>query len=332
MPANTRRYFDELSPTILPGNRGTSPSDPEFEARVRAKIGKRFEKEIPEKLGLLSLVGDPREYYPLYGVNFQPNLNLITKNEAEKRMQKELSESMYRFNENEYIPIQEGKRIFGLGSGASPTTWSHEIRHEKVKDELDNRLYDLMYSTSPQNYAANVVSVYKYLAGATELVNDPYSNKTFAQMEKEVLKRIDPILDISTPNVSSEYVMNQPTWDDKTSGEEIGELYRNKVNKGREASINWDRHLKINADPTRQSRRLLERKVNDEKTQDQINQLLNERATLPFLNFVGSPDLEDIVSDRAILPYGRSIVKEKSPKKKSTGGNVEKVYIERKMI
>lgn len=315
MPQNTRRYFDEL----LKSSEGTSPDSPEFEARVRAKIGKRFENEVANKAGLLSLVGDPKEYYPLYGVNFP---GIRSKEYIEKRLKDEVGPD---------VSVPDKARIFGLGAGASPTVWAHELRHEKVKDELDNRLYDLMYSTSPQNYAANLLHTYEWMVGNTELIDNPYANKTFKQMEKEVLKRIDPILDISTPNVSSEYVKNQPTWDDKTSPEEIGELYRNKVNKRREISANWERHLKINADPTRQSRNLLAKKVNDEKLQSQIDQLLSERAALPFLNFVGGNDLADLVIGTP-LPYGRKILKEEAPKKKATGGAIENTTHDRKII
>lgn len=317
MPQNTRRYFDEL----LRSSEGTSPDSPEFQARVRAKIGKRFEGDVADKAGLLALVGDPRTYYSLYGVNFP---EVRSKEYIQQRLKNELYNAP---------AIPDKARIFGLGAGASPSVWAHEIRHEKVHDELDNRLYDLMYSTSPQNYAANLLHTYEWMVGNTELIDNPYTNKTFKQMEKEVLKIIDPSRAGTNtwPDVRDEYWQNQPKAKDEMSPEERAENYANKKRKVSEIAVNWDRHLNINADPTRQSRNLLAKKVNDEKLQDQINQLVNERATLPFLNFVGSPDLADLVIDTP-LPYGRKILQEESPKKKATGGAIENTTHDRKLI
>lgn len=315
MPQNTRRYFDEL----LKSSEGTSPDSPEFEARVRAKIGKRFENEVANKTGLMSLVGDPKEYYPLYGVNFP---GIRSKEYIEKRLKDEVGPD---------VSVPDKARIFGLGAGASPTVWAHELRHEKVKDELDNRLYDLMYSTSPQNYAANLLNTYEWMVGNTELIDNPYANKTFKQMEKEVLKRLNPITGPASLNAATEYQRNQPGVKDEASSEEKASNYASKKAKAKEISVNWDRHLSINADPTRQSRNLLAKKVNDEKLQDQIDQLLNERAALPFLNFVGSPDLADLVINTP-LPYGRKILKEEAPKKKATGGAIENTTHDRKII
>lgn len=315
MPQNTRRYFEEL----LQSSKGTSPDSPEFEDRVRAKIGKRFENEIADKKGLLSLVGDPQQYYPLYGVNFP---KVRPKDYIEKKLKEEVGTD---------VSVPDKARIFGLGAGASPTVWAHELRHEKVKDELDNRLYDLMYSTSPQNYAANLLNTYEWMVGNTELIDNPYANKTFKQMEKEVLKRLNPITGAANLNAATEYWRSQPEVKSGASSEEQAKSYANKKTKANEISVNWDRHFGINADPTRRSRDLLARKVNDEKLQDQINQLLNERAALPFLNFVGSPDLADLVIGTP-LPYGRKILKEGAPKKKAAGGDVENTTHDRKLI
>jgi len=156
MPQNTRRYFEE-SENLL---RGRTPESygSEFAAVMRSKLGERFKHlASPEKLGLMSLIGDPRGSWNVAGVNFPTGLD----NPKNERL---MAEALEPVLEGGSMP--KGKRIFGVGRGADAATYAHELRHDKVHDEVTNRMMDLIHgSTSLPAYKANIDKVYDYLSG-----------------------------------------------------------------------------------------------------------------------------------------------------------------------
>lgn len=148
MPPSTRRYFEESEDLIS----GVSPDRPEFEALIRSKIGGRFKESVtPEKIGLAALIGDPKAKWSLRG--FQSREILPPE---------QIKEHAGPILEGKEPPA--GKRIFGVGAGASPRTWAHEFRHDLERNEYNNRMLDVMYgSTSLPAYKANIEKVYEHL-------------------------------------------------------------------------------------------------------------------------------------------------------------------------
>lgn len=148
MPPSTRRYFEESEDLIS----GVSPDRPEFEALIRSKIGGRFKESVtPEKIGLAALIGDPKAKWSLRG--FQSREILPPE---------QIKEHAGPILEGKEPPA--GKRIFGVGAGASPRTWAHEFRHDIERNEYNNRMLDVMYgSTSLPAYKANIEKVYEHL-------------------------------------------------------------------------------------------------------------------------------------------------------------------------
>lgn len=148
MPPNTRRYFEESEDLIS----GVSPDRPEFETLIRSKIGGRFKELVtPEKIGLAALIGDPKAKWSLRG--FQSREILPPE---------QIKEHAGPILEGKEPPA--GKRIFGVGAGASPRTWAHEFRHDLERNEYNNRMLDVMYgSTSLPAYKANIEKVYEHL-------------------------------------------------------------------------------------------------------------------------------------------------------------------------
>lgn len=242
MPKGSHRYFEE-SENLL---RGKSPEDygPEFAALMRSKLGERFQGlASPEKIGLMSLIGSPSEFYDTAGINFKVNdkdrLNDIAF---------ELIGSIAEKGDLE--KIQEGKRIFGIGSGADVGTYAHELRHEVVNDERKNRVYDLIYgSTSPASYKANLNRVYNYLNGLD------FRNKYIPIQEKE--KAVLQLVKEEIANERDEaFLFSRPPKEGDFLGENI------KLNK--EGAIGGF--------------------LNNKKLSQDI---INDRSKMPFLNFVG---------------------------------------------
>lgn len=166
MPQNTRRYFEESGQLL----EGRKPESPEFAALMRSKVGDRFKELVtPQNLGLMALIGDPKERYNYSGLNFPAALD--NPDRARKRMENSLGTLV--LNRPSSVPVlsdgqqelPEGKRIFGLGAGADAGTYAHELRHERIRgDELENRMLDLVHSsTSLPAYKENIVNTFNYM-------------------------------------------------------------------------------------------------------------------------------------------------------------------------
>jgi hypothetical protein len=188
MPKGSHRYFEE-SENLL---RGKSPEDygPEFAALMKSKLGGRFEGLVsPElnKVGLMSLVGNPSQFYDIAGINFSGN--------DKDRLINIASETIRPIaQKGDLEKIQEGKRILGIGSGTDIGTYAHELRHEVVNDERKNRVYDLVYgSTSPASYKENLNQVYNYLT------NFDFRKQNIPIQEKEKL-----VLDFIKDEIANE--------------------------------------------------------------------------------------------------------------------------------
>jgi len=242
MPKGSHRYFEE-SENLL---RGKSPEDygPEFAALMRSKLGERFKGLVsPEKIGLMSLIGNPSEFYDTAGINFKGN--------DKDRLSDIASRSIRSIAEKgDLEKIQEGKRIFGIGSGADVGTYAHELRHEVVNDERKNRVYDLVYgSTSPASYEANLNKAYDYLTGFD------FRNQYIPIQEKE--KAVLQLIKEEIANERDEaFLFSRPPKEGDFLGENI------KLNK--EGAIGGF--------------------LNNKKLPKSI---LNDRSKMPFLNFVG---------------------------------------------
>ena len=178
MPQSTRRYFEESGDLV----KGRSPEDygsVEFQALMRSKLGPAYQHlASPEKLGLISLVGDPKVAWNYSGVNYLRGLETPEKT-------KSMAEDIAPVLEGKEMP--KGKRIFGIGTGGNAGTYSHELRHEDVRNEIENRVADLVHgSTSLPAYKANINSLYKYLTNF-----DPEKQKvSIDEKEKLVLSKL----------------------------------------------------------------------------------------------------------------------------------------------
>lgn len=299
MPPNTRRYFEESENSLT----GRSPESPEFQALIRSKIGERFKESVtPEKIGLAALIGDPRKsraFLDLMSIphGFQAPRTLSPK-EVEAYIgggslagifakPEQFSEFGAELLDNRQVP--EGKRIFGVGSAADAGTWSHEFRHDFEKDEIKNRMMDVIYgSTSLPSYKANIERVYNYLINS-----DPETTKKKFK-EREQMRN-------ASLNNQEKYVLDRLK-NNYIEGEsveaELGFLPR---------IFNLD-YIDKNFELNRSGA------VGGNKDGKPLPEdILKFRSKLPFLNFIGRLD-------------------EPAPKKKAVGGNVEKVYIDRKMI
>ena len=150
MPQNTRRYFEELGE--LPDakyddvtiRRGRGPNSPEFGPIVKSKMGKPFEQLVtPELIAQSQHYGTPtsHRYEALGGVNYASWLPPET---IPHMLEARLMELDPR-------GVQPGKRIFGIGSSASPDIWAHEYRHEDLRgdyNEWRNRIADTVFSAT----------------------------------------------------------------------------------------------------------------------------------------------------------------------------------------
>lgn len=299
MPPNTRRYFEESENSLT----GRSPESPEFQALIRSKIGERFKESVtPEKIGLAALIGDPRKsraFLDLMGIphGFQ-SPRTLSPQEVEAYIggsslagafskPEDFSKVGSELLDNRQVP--KGKRIFGVGAAADVGTWSHEFRHDSEKNEIANRMMDVIYgSTSLPSYKANVKNVYNYLINSDPAnTKKPFKerekmrNAPLGEQEKYVLDRL-----------KNNYIEGE------TAEAELGYFPR---------IFNLD-YIDKNFELNRSGA------VGGNKDGKPLPEdILKFRSKLPFLNFIGRLD-------------------EPALKKKAVGGNVEKVYIDRKMI
>jgi hypothetical protein len=268
MPSrNSKRYFEE-SGTQLKARSPEEYGKIGFEALMRSKIGPRYQDLVnEERIGLTALIGDPKAEYTLSGVNFRQGFA----NEQEKKIADNfLSPALGE----EGLP--SGKRIFGIGRPAGANTFAHELRHDAVVNESQNRMLDLVYSsTSLPAYKSNVERIYGFLTDFDyKKANAPLSEK-----EKFVLEGLGYLLkdEPRIANIDPDRMINKQWLEENIALNKSGAIGGTKNGKNLSDSI------------------------------------LQYRAAMPFLNFVGR--LED-----------------KKPVKKSIGGNVEKVSYDRKLI
>jgi hypothetical protein len=191
--------------------------------------------------------------------------------------------------------LQKGKRIFGIGSQADAGTYAHELRHENVGSEKVNRFFDVMYgSTSLPAYKANIKRAYDYLTDTPE-----YRKASFQErwvIDNAPLQQKEKLVLDALKGKANNWILK-----DAAKNEGISLAYAFES-----ANIEdfIDRNLKLNKSGA----------VGATKGGKKLDPVVLEfRSKFPFLNFMGRLEESDI-------------------KKKSTGGNVEKVYIERKMI
>lgn len=286
MPQNTRRYFEE-SENLL---KGRSPDSPEFAALMRSKVGGQFKGLVnPEKLGLMALVGNPTaNNWNTAGVNFPYGL------ESEKET-KTMREYLSPVLDDAQQELPKGKRIFGIGSQADAGTYAHELRHESVGRERNNRFFDVMYgSTSLPAYEANIKKAYDYLTDTPKYRQASFKerfaidNAPLQQKEKFVLDMLK--------SKGSNWILK-----DAAKNEDIS-LASSFQTGDMEKFI--DRNFELNKTGA----------VGGMKGNKKLDPVVLEfRSKFPFLNFIGR--LED-----------------PTPKKKSVGGTIENTTHDRKII
>lgn len=164
----------------MPGNLGTREArqldpygeytavdDPEFEAKVRAKIGAPYEKYVNKSVA--ANVHDPERKYNVLGANV---------GDIPKERREEAAENYG------LASLPEGKHVLGIGAGASPSTFAHEFRHDAPEfNELGNRVQDTIFSNSPAQYVRNLEDLYGYYhvtrmgQDPDEIINTPFADK-----------------------------------------------------------------------------------------------------------------------------------------------------------
>lgn len=194
---------------------------------------------------------------------------------------------------NQELP--EGKRIFGLGSDADARLYAHELRHEKVGREYINRLMDLMYSsTSLPAYEDNIKKAYEYFTDNEENRKLPFRDRVkIANAPLEEKERF--VLDR----------LKDKDWIFRDAASNRGEKvsFLSKL-KSADAKQFIDKNFDLNRSGA----------VGGFKDNKKLpSNVIEYRSKFPFLNFIGR-------------------LKEPDVERKYTGGNVEKVYTERKMI
>lgn len=285
MPQNTRRYFDEAQDLA----RGPTPESygSEFAALMREKIGNQFKHLVtPEKLGLMTLVGRPEAQYSHAGKNYSQGY--LEDPKATKEMEEDLSGALkgYYYDPTGHFQVwnqklPKGKRIFGIGRGADAPTYAHELRHEDVRDEDTNRMLDIVHSsTSLPAYKANIQKVFSYMVNFNR---ERIKNTSLADKEKEVLATFSPMMrgEVDSTQMGG--------WTKYRAGD-----MDNVINK----------NIEFNKAGAKGAF------IGNEKLPDHI---IEYRANLPFLNFVGR-------------------LGEYEPVKKAAGGAIENTTHYRKMI
>jgi hypothetical protein len=277
MSQNTRRYFEELGQSL----EGRSPDSPEFAALLRSKIGKDYQHMVnPETIGLAALLGNPRKTpSTLYGVNVNKDLKsfperIKRKIELDKNLGKyfdEMNAERPALKLKEAITGNPEKRIFAFGTKADPTVWAHEFRHEEIKNEESNRIYDLLNSTSYPDYKNKINMWYQY--GRKLGPKIPFDEK-----ERIVLEQ----LRINLPLEIYEYMKRELSPEDKNSGK--GPIIQDAID-----------FLNANIDLNRAGA-----KGPYDPTGKQLDKnLIKARADIPLLNFIGKGILESVPNKKA---------------------------------
>jgi hypothetical protein len=263
MPKGSHRYFEESGQSL----EGISPDHPEFAARVRSKIGGEYQHLVnPETIGLASLIGDPRkEPSTVYGLNVNKDQGnflqrIINKINSEKEFGKyfkEMDADRPAIKLSEAITNNPQKRLFAFGTKADPAVWSHEFRHEDIRSEEENRIQDLLNSTSYPDYKNKINMWYRHIPGNWDKKNVP-----FDKQEKTVLEH----LDFSLPSAIQSYLSKQANR--STNFEDAANFLTTNMDLNRYGAVGaFDS----------------EGKILDKS-------LIKARSDIPLLNFIGRID------------------------------------------
>lgn len=279
------------------GNR-VEIDDPEFEAKVRAKIGAPYISEVDRNVAYdFPNAFRPTRSYSTLGLNAGD----IPIDKREKAVRNDIGLAALK----NYDP---SKYVFAFGAGATPQTYAHEFRHNKIDDEEQNRIADLKNSTSAYQYASNIQSLYEYL------YRDDGKDLPFQVREKRVLNRfIDP------------WVIDRHKNINRGEQGEVREFMSHPIDY-----MQGKRY----EDPYKKSTTRLTKGT------------LQERSEVPFLSFVGREDLPDPLFAEEKGMYRRTygtnaenakalvdaIKKSESKQKKAAGGAIENTTHYRKMI
>jgi hypothetical protein len=247
-PRNSRRYFEESGRGLI----GTRPTGIETEAQIRSRIGAPYQDLVARLIGQTAMVGDPRANYDLKGTMYTSHDPAEYEPEAQIRLAKYLQDS-------ETVP--KGKRFFGVGANASPAVYAHEMRHE-VKDELSNRIADLMYAGSEPAYKEAVRMLYDYAVFNDPKFREMPFKERYTKMYKKSLKEREKyILETLLPDIAFEIKREAPS-------REVGRT---------------EERIKSNIELNRADARGA-----FDKSGKQIDRkLIEQRAKYPFLNFIG---------------------------------------------
>lgn len=196
-------------------------------------------------------------------------------------------------NANQELP--KGKRIFGIGSQADAGTYAHELRHENVGSEAVNRFFDVMYgSTSLPSYKVNIERAYDYLTDTPE-----YRNASFKErwvIDNAPLQQKEKLVLDTLKGKAHNWILKDAA---KNEGISIASSFE---------SADIESFIDKNFDLNRSGA------VGGFKDNKKLpSNVIEYRSKFPFLNFIGRLKGLDV-------------------ERKYTGGNVEKVYTERKMI
>jgi len=299
MPPNTRRYFEESDNSLT----GRSPESPEFQSLIRSKIGERFKESVtPEKIGLAALIGDPkksRAFLNLMGIpyGFQSPRTLSPK-EVETYIGG--SSLVGAFLKPESFS-EAGAEL--LGNNKAPE--GKRIFGVGAAADADTWSHEFRHDSEKNETANRMMDV---IYGSTSLpsykanVKNVYNyliNSDPANIKKTFKEREN--MRNASLNDQEKYVL------DKLKNSYIeGETVEAELGFfPRIFNLDYiDENLELNRSGAIGG-------TKDGKTLPK--NVLEFRSKFPFLNFIGRLD-------------------EQAPKKKAAGGNVEKVYIERKMI
>lgn len=247
-PRNSRRYFEESGQGLI----GTQPTGIETEAQIRSRIGAPYQHLVAKLINQTAMVGNPRESFDLKGKMY------TSQNPAEYEKEAQIGLARY-LQEGETVP--KGKRFFGIGANANPAVYAHEMRHE-VKDELSNRVADLMYAGSEPAYKEAVRMLYDYAVfNNPEFMKMPFKERYAKMYKKSFKEREKYIMETLLPDIAFEMKRLAPL-------REVGSV---------------EERIKSNIELNRAGARGA-----FDKSGKQINKkLIEQRAKYPFLNFIG---------------------------------------------
>lgn len=202
MPAGSHKYFEQMDPY---GGR-ISTDDPEFVAKVRAKLGPEYEHLVDENTkSQAANIGRPDAQFNLLGYRYRAediDPNIITE---ERKKDARLATTFGQLKDI----LSPNKTIYGLGAGASPQTFAHEFRHKIIQDEESNRIKDVLASNSLEQYKANLRLLYEQIS------KKPADNVTIPELEKHLHERLN-IHNFLSAHKPKDYLPYVPhNWEDR---------------------------------------------------------------------------------------------------------------------